>query len=340
MTQKTGIAGRLAGMFLNSKLTPLIIIAGVLLGVMSVILLPREEEPQIMVPMVDIFVQMPGASAKEVEQRATSPMEKLLWEIPGVEYIYSTSSPGGSITIVRFYVGENEERAVVRLQSKLMANYDRIPFMVSPPLVKPRSINDVPILTLTFWSETEDHYTLRRVVAEMEQSIKRVRNVSITQIIGGQKRQVEVRLDPVRLAAYKMDGATIEKMLLSANAQAQAGGFPTPAGQILVTVGGFLKTDEDVRRVVVGVHQGRPVYLSDVAEISDGPAELGNYVFFGAGPSFAEDGATPPHPPLGIYPAVTLSIAKRAGTNAVSLSRQILERIETVRGTGYRFRGA
>src|SRR4030042_1005377 len=138
-----GPAGRIAKFFINSKLTPLIIISSVLLGIAAVIALPREEEPQIIIPMIDIFVQMPGASAKEVEQRVTSPMEKLLWEIPGVEYVYSTSSPGMSTAIVRFYVGEDEEKSIVRLQSKLLANYDRIPKGVSPPLVKPRYIDDV-----------------------------------------------------------------------------------------------------------------------------------------------------------------------------------------------------
>jgi len=152
MTQaKLGPAGRIARSFIDSKLTPLIIIAFMLMGLGAVMALPREEEPQIIVPMIDIFVQMPGVEAKEVEQRVTQPMEKLLWEIPGVEYIYSTSSPGVSMAIVRFYVGEDEEKAIVRLQSKLMSNMDRIPCCVTPPLIKPRCIDDVPILALTFW---------------------------------------------------------------------------------------------------------------------------------------------------------------------------------------------
>ena len=139
MTGKTGPAGKMAQFFINSKLTPLVIIASILVGVMAVVSLPREEEPQIIVPMVDIFVRMPGANSKEVEDRITRPMEKLLWEIPGVEYVYSTSSPGLSMAVVRFYVGEDEERAIVRLQSKLSANYDRIPWAVGPPLIKPQA---------------------------------------------------------------------------------------------------------------------------------------------------------------------------------------------------------
>ena len=150
MSRKIGIAGTLAKAFINSKLTPLVIISSILLGIAAVVALPREEEPQIIVPMVDIFVEMPGASAKEVEEQITRPMEKLLWEIPGVEYVYSTSSPGMSMAIVRFYVGQDEEESIVRLQSKLTANYDRIPWAASPPLIKPRYIDDVPILALTF----------------------------------------------------------------------------------------------------------------------------------------------------------------------------------------------
>ena len=330
MTKISGPAGVIARMFISSKLTPLVIIAGVFIGIASVIALPREEEPQIIVPMVDIFVQMPGASAKEVEQRVTSPMEKLLWEIPGVEYIYSTSSPGSSMAIVRFYVGENEEKAITRLQSKLMANYDRIPCLVSPPLVKPRYIDDVPILALTFWSDSADHFTLRRVAAEVEEIVKREPNASLTQIIGGQQRRLEVKLDPSRVAAYGLDGAKISRMIQGANLESQAGSYPSDKGQVLVQAGDFLKTADDVRRVVVGVHQGRPVYLGDVATVTDGPKEPDNYVFFNTGPSGEKikEGKSP----LGAYPAVTLTIAKRKGTNAITVADGILKRLEDAKG--------
>ncbi|HSB05539.1 MAG TPA: efflux RND transporter permease subunit, partial [Thermodesulfobacteriota bacterium] len=158
MNGKIGFAGKLAHAFIDSKLTPLIIVASILLGIGAVLMLPREEEPQIVVPMIDIFVQMPGASAKEVEERVTKPMEKLLWEIPGVEYIYSTSSPGYAMAIVRFYVGEDEEKSIVRLNQKMFANFDLIPPGASQPLIKPRSIDDVPILALTLWSDRYDHF--------------------------------------------------------------------------------------------------------------------------------------------------------------------------------------
>jgi multidrug efflux pump subunit AcrB len=330
---KLGPAGRIARSFIDSKLTPLIIIASVLMGIGAVMALPREEEPQIIVPMIDIFVQMPGAEAKEVEQRVTQPMEKLLWEIPGVEYIYSTSSPGMSMAIVRFYVGEDEEKSIVRLQSKLMANMDRIPCCVTPPLIKPRYIDDVPILALTFWGEGLDHYTLRRVAAEAENLVKRETNVSITQLIGGEPRRLEVRLDPVRLAAYGIDVARAASLLLAANQAVDAGTTPTRQGQIIVHAGGLLQTREEVAAVVLGVHAGRPVYVRDVATVADGPAEPDHYVFFGKGPAAAEKGLDVQPAAKGAAPAVTLTVAKRKGTNATHIAERVLARLEDARGT-------
>jgi multidrug efflux pump subunit AcrB len=332
MTRHLGLAGKIAHFFIDSKLTPLIILASLILGVGAIYALPREEEPQIIVPMIDIFVRMEGASSKEVEDRVTKPMEKLLWDIPGVEYIYSTSSPGLSMVVVRFYVGEDEEKAIVRLQSKLLANFDRIPQGASPPLVKPRYIDDVPILTLTFWGEGTDHYTLRRLAAEVEDIAKRQDNVSVSTIIGGYPRQVVVHLDPVRTAAYHLDPATIAAMLGSANRQTGLGGFPSEKGEIRLHTEGFLRTAEDVARVVVGVHQGRPVSLGEVATITDGPAEPDQYVLLGLGPSFKEKGMSVPHwSKMGVFPAVTVTFAKRKGANAVKVAQRILQRVAEAR---------
>jgi multidrug efflux pump subunit AcrB len=333
MTQP-GIAGKIAGYFINSKLTPLFIIASVLLGIAAVIALPREEEPQIIVPMIDIFVKMPGASAKEVEERATRPMEKLLWEIPGVEYVYSTSSPGMSMAVVRFYVGQDEEKSIVRLQSKLMANMDRIPPSVSPPLIKPRYIDDVPILALTFWGKDADHYDLRRVAAEVDDVIKREENVSITTLIGGFRRQLTVALDPVRLSAFGLDIGRVSAMACAANQASDAGAYPSPDGQVQIHVNGFLKTSADVEGIVVGVYNERPVYLRDVAAISDGPADPDQYAFFGMGPAASEKGLhSDDASSHGVYPAVTLTVAKRKGANAISVAQKVLKRVEDVKGS-------
>jgi len=248
-----GIAGRIAQTFIDSKLTPLVIVTSLLLGLAAVLMLPREEEPQIKVPMIDVLVGMPGFSAKEVEERATRPMEKLLWEIPGVEYIYSTSRPGESLVIVRFKVGEEVERSLVRLTEKLGSNFDRIPHGVSFPLIKPKSIDDVPILALTFHSERYDHLTLRRLVTQVDDAVKQVPLVAESAIIGGARRQVQVLLDPVRLASRKLSAAGLVPMLQQANRQFAAGVLTSENKEFLVETGAFLTRAADVGNVVVGV---------------------------------------------------------------------------------------
>ena len=185
-----GIAGTLARYFLFSKLTPLIVAFSLLLGLFAISVTPREEEPQIVVPMVDVMVSYPGSTAGEVEELVTNPMEKLLWEIEGVEYVYSMSQPGQNMTIVRFYVGEDREASLVKLYTKLMANYDRIPAGVSQPLIKARSIDDVPVLALSIWSSDDRYggYELRRVAMEIADELKKGTAVAEIQVTGGQKR--------------------------------------------------------------------------------------------------------------------------------------------------------
>jgi multidrug efflux pump subunit AcrB len=315
-----GFAGRIARAFIDSKLTPLIVITSIMLGAAAVALLPREEEPQIKVPMVDVLVAMPGFSAKEVQERATRPMEKLLWEIPGVEYIYSTSRPGESLAIVRFKVGENVEQSLVKLNQKLQSNFDRIPRGVTFPLIKPRSIDDVPILALTFHGKDMDHLTLRRLAAQVDDSIKQVPQVAETTIIGGNRRQVRVLLDPVQLASRNLSVIEVLPRLSQANRQTIAGSLTTTNREILVETGGFFTDAKDVRRVVVGVSENQPVYLWEVASIEDDSDEPTQYVFFGAGGAGVEE------------PAVTLSIAKRPGANAIHVAERVLEKVETLRG--------
>ena len=318
MNEHRGIAGRLAALFIDSKLTPLLIVASILIGAGAIALLPREEEPQIIVPMIDVFVGMPGASPAEVEQRVTKPMEKLLWEIPGVEYLYSTSSSGMSMVIVRFKVGEDEEKALVRLNDKLHANFDRIPPGATAPMIKPRSIDDVPVLALTLSSDRYDHFALRRVAAQLQTEIKQVANVSNVTIIGGERRQLRVILDPARVAAYGFAPASLIPQIQQANTQMPAGAFAEGNREVLVETGGFIRNAADAQRIVVGARNGRPVYLGDVAQIVDGPQEPADYVFSGSGKSFA--------------PAVTISVSKRKGTNATELAHTILTKVDAAKG--------
>jgi multidrug efflux pump subunit AcrB len=317
---KIGFAGRIAAAFINSKLTPLAIIASLLLGTMAVALLPREEEPQIKVPMIDVMAGMPGATPAEVEQRVTIPMEKLLYEVPGVEYIYSTSMAGQSLLIVRFLVGEDPETAIVRLNQKLATNFDRIPQGVSGPLVKPRTIDDVPIMALTFHGGGYDHYTLRRLAAQVDDEIKSIADVAETTLIGGTRRQLRVEFDPLKMAARGLTPQQLIPALQQANRQEYAGKLEALDKQVLVRTGQFLSSAEDVGRVVVGVWNGRPVYLADVATIIDGPQEPENYLLYGA-PGADEEAA------------VTLSIAKRPNTNAIDVVQAVEAKLELLKGT-------
>jgi multidrug efflux pump subunit AcrB len=318
--RRLGPAGRFAQAWISSKLTPLLIATALLLGGFAVWKLPREEEPQIIVPMIDVFVQMPGASAREVEERVTKPMEKLLWEVPGVEYIYSTTSPGSSMAIVRFYVGQDEEKSIVRLNQKLMANFDLIPPGASQPLVKPRSIDDVPILALTLSSKRYGDFELRRIAAQVDDAIKQVPDVSAVTLIGGQRREIQIALDAGRLSAHGLSPLQVVGALGLSNRRLPSGQFSSGNREYALETGEFLRTAEDVRNVVAGVANGKAVFVRDVAEVTDAGEEPSEYV------RMAQSGSTQ------FLPAVTISIAKRKGTNAVMVADNALRRIEPLKG--------
>ena len=321
--QTLGFAGKIARIFIDSKLTPLVIVAALLLGAFATLRTPREEEPQIVVPMLDVIVQMPGASASEVQERVAVPMERLLREVPGVEYIYTISHPEAVMIVVRFEVGTKEEDAIVKTYNKLYSNFDQIPPGVSQPIIKPRSIDDVPILALTLWGKGHDPYELRQVAAELKNSIKQIDNVSATEIIGGQTRQVRVVLDTQRLAAYGIAPAAVASQLERANSRSQAGTFSAGNQEFQVEAGRFLNSADDLRRVVVAVRDGRPVYLRDVVqEINDGPSEPENYVLYSNG---AAVGAAQE------YPAVTITVSKRKATNATVVAQNVLRRIDEMK---------
>lgn len=330
---RTGIAGKLAKAFIDSKLTPLLMLAALLMGIFATYLTPREEEPQIVVPLVDIFVPYPGSSAKEVEERVAKPLEKILNEIQGVEYIYSTSRPDFALITVRYFVGEDTEESLVKLWATMMKYLDRMPPNFQMPLIKVVGIDDVPVLTLTLWSDEYDHYQLRQVGKELSGEIKKVHNVADVKIKGGLQRQVRVILDQTRLKSYNMTPLQIAQQLEATNQQITAGQFQNLNEEYVVKTGEFLTTAEDVANLVVGVYDGHPVYLKDVAEIEDGPAEVDNYTFFGAGLAHAKDTMPPDLDATQEYPAVTLAIAKRQGADAMRAADQVLAKVEALKGS-------
>lgn len=320
--EPTGLAGRLAGMFIDSKLTPLIIIGSVLLGVFAVLLLPREEEPQIKVPMIDVMVSMPGATASEVAGRVSRPMEKLLWEIDGVEYIYSTSTPGESLVVVRFLVGYDVETALLHLNQKLAQNADIIPPGVSKPLIKARSIDDVPILSLTIHSKDHDAMMLRRLAAEIEDRVKAVPNVAETNLIGGEQRRIQVDIDPALLAARGLTLAGIAPIIQQANRETRAGSLTQNGMEIVIETDGFLRSAKDVENIVLRSYDQKPVYLRDVATIRDGIGDRSTFVLH----TDVANNGTPEE-------AVTLTVAKRPGTNAVTVADAVLAQADLMKGT-------
>jgi multidrug efflux pump subunit AcrB len=320
MAKTNGAAGRIAAAFIHSKLTPLFILASMALGALAVLALPREEEPQIIVPMVDVFAEMPGATPADIEQRLTRPLEQLLWEVPGVEYVYSTSSPGQSTVVVRFTVDEPQEAALVRLTQKLAANANRIPPGVIGPIVKPRSIDDVPILAVTVWSARYADDQLRSLAAQLRDAIAEVNDVSEVTIIGGRPRQVRVDIDPARLSAYDLDPLSVQQAIARTNVRGTASG-PVASGVVTgLEAGSRLRTAEELRNTVVTAGRGRPVLVRDVAEVVDGDAEPTSYVTFQSKSS-------------GAQPAVTIAVAKRKGTNATEVTHRVAEKLDTLKGS-------
>jgi multidrug efflux pump subunit AcrB len=322
----TGFAGRIAQLFINSKLTPLLMVAFMVIGMYSAYLTPREEEPQIDVPIADIFFRYPGASPAEIESRVMQPLEKVVANIPGVEYVYSTSMPGQAMLIVQFYVGEDVERSLVKMYNEIMKHMDEMPKGTSLPLIKTRAIDDVPVLGLTFWSENYDDFQLRRIAQEVNNEIEKVGEVSETKVIGGRSRQVRVVLNREQMAGYNIDALSISQQIEMSNQQVGSGAFNSHDTEYLVETGRFLENADDVANLVVGVYNNSPIYLKQVAQVIDGPEIASQYVSFGYGKI---NDSKAMH--KGEYPAVTISVAKRRGADAMKVSEQILGKIEVLK---------
>ena len=325
---KEGLAGKIAKVFIGLKLTVLLMIVFMVVGVYASFLIPREEEPQIDVPMADIFVGYPGASPTEVENRVVKPLEKLISNIKGVEYVYSTSMNEKAMVIVQFYVGEDIERSFVKLYNEINKHMDQMPQGVAFPLVKTRAIDDVPMLGLTLWSENYNDFQLGQMAQELETEIKKVNDVSITHKIGGRNRQLRVVLDKDKLAASGLDFLSVSEMIKANNSQLISGSFDYNDTEFLVNTGKFLASVTDVENLVVGVQQNQPIYLKQIATIVDGPEIPQNYVSLGFGKGSEKSSEFQSE-----YPAVTISVAKRKGADAMKIAEVILDKVAHLRTT-------
>ena len=322
MSQR-GIAGTIAQTFIRSKLTPLFVLAALALGMVTLLKIPREEDPQIIVPMIDIMVPLPGASAQEVEERVSAPLERVLNNISGVEYVYSTSQAGMSLVTVRFKVGEKEDHAIVQTYKELNGNLDKMPPGAGAPLVKVRSIDDVPMLTLTLSGSNYNGTQLRMIADEIQDRIKRIDNVSETSIIGGQPRRVNVLFDSAKLASYHLSATSLAKQLETSNGRSTPVQFAGSTAEQSLEVGSYLRSVADVGDVVVSAQNGHAVFLRDVASVSQGPSDPDDYVLYAPGKAVQN--------PSIQLPAVTITVAKRSGTNATVIAGDIESRLKDMR---------
>ncbi len=326
-----GVSGRIAKFFLTSQLTPLIALMAALLGIFAISVTPREEEPQINVTMANVFIPFPGASSRDVEQLVATPAEQVLSQISGIEHIYSVSKPGMAVLTVQYKVGEDRTQALVRLYDTIQANRDWVSpnLGVGEPIIKPTGIDDVPIVTLTLWTKDEQRgaFELEQAAHAAEAALKRIPGTREVYTVGGPGNVVRVKMDPERMAAFRISAKDIRDALQVSNASQPSGSLTSNNQEILVQTGTFLTGAADVRQLVTGVFNGRPVYLSDIANVSAGPDQPDNYVWFGAGKGGEHaklNGQT--------FPAVTLAISKKAGENAVEVAEKVIARMDDLKG--------
>ncbi len=328
-----GISGRIANTFLQSQMTPLIALIAFLLGLFAVLVTPREEEPQINVTMANVYIPFPGASAKDVESLVATPAEQVLSQISGIEHIYSVSRPGMAILTVQYKVGEDRTQALVRLYDTIQSHRDWVSpnLGVGEPIVKPVGIDDVPIVSLTLWTADPQRgaYELQQVAHAAEIELKRIKGTREVKTLGGPGRMVRVIMDAERLAAHNISAQDIRAALQVSNASQPSGSLVSGNSEVLVQTGTFLSSAADVKELVVGVFEGRPVFVTDVASVEDGPDLPSRYVWLGTGPA----AATKQIKEQGEFPAVTLAISKKPGENAVEVAERLIKRIEQLHGS-------
>src|SRR5215204_1230945 len=324
---KEGLSGNIARSFIGSKLTILLMIGFLLIGGYAVILIPSEEDPQINVPIADIYIGFPGAEPKEVETKLTAPLEKVVSNVKGVEYVYSTSMQGQAMLIVQFYVGQDVERSMVKLYDELMKNMDKMPQGVTMPLIKTRAIDDVPILGLTVWSDRHNDYELKQLGEALTNEIKKINDVAAVNIIGGRRREVKVLLDKDKMAENHLDFLSVGKHFQANNAQLFSGTFLKNDSVFAVQTVNFFNTADDVANLVIGTNTSQLIYLKQVAQVTEGPETPNQYVLFGYGKA---DTASQ-NKFRSAYPAITLAIAKKKSADAMQLSGKILTNVDRLK---------
>jgi len=326
-----GLISNLVRPFLDGKPAIILLIVSLCLGAAAIMLTPREEDPQIVVPLADIYVQAPGASPEEVEKLVATPLERLLWQIDGVEYVYSMSNKGLAIVTVRFFVGEDREESLVKLHNQINMHIDQVPPIVRGWVIKPVEIDDVPIVNLTLYSQHYNDHELRRIGEEVLSRLSQLEDISRTQITGGRQREIRVELQPGQMNGYHISLLQIRNALQGADVAVTAGHIDRFNKNFQVSTNSFLQSVDDVKALVVGVHMGRPVYLRDLSTITDGPAEADSYTRIGHSYRYLQDASIQNQPRE--YPAVTLSLAKKPGTNAVDVSKNILASLDELKET-------
>jgi len=323
---QSGLSGRIADVFIKSKLTILLMFVFMAIGIYSTLLIPREEEPQIKIPIADIYVSYPGANPKEVESRVVQPLEKMISNIKGVEYVYSTSMNGQAMLIVQYFVGEDIERSIVKLYDEINKNADKMPMGVSQPLIKTRSIDDVPMMSLTLWSDVRDDYEIKQIGQELANELKKITEVAQINILGGRDRQITVTLDKNKLSAFGLDAVGIAQHIKLNNVQSPSGSILKSDEEILIETGRFLSSKDDVENIIIGNSGNKPVYLHQVSKITDGPQLPVDYVGFGYGNASAQKDSFPAE-----YNAITLAISKKKGSDAMFIAGQIQQRLNALK---------
>lgn len=333
MAIRESFTRKIVRIFLVSNLSPIFILISILLGLVALVVTPREEEPQIVVPFVDIMIFFPGAGSEEVEKLVSTPIERRLMEIDGIEYVYSMSKPGVSIITARFRVGEDKEKSLVKLYDKLISSQHMLPPGVSGWSIKGVSIDDIPIITITLWSENRDDHELRRIADELIDKLQQIKNASTTYTVGGRKREIRIILNPEAMLAQRVTPLEVMKSIQSFNSNLIAGEFSQDGKEIVVESGPYIKSVEELENLIVGVSNKRPIYLKYIATIVDGPEEVNSYTRIGFGPAFYLRNSEVNPDRSREYPAVTIAVAKVKGSNAVHVAEGIIEKVNELKKT-------